>query len=218
VAVASSVAVLGVIANGFALRDSARGIRAASDEALGRYSAFELERSRIDPAFTPNVFLPTAGNYFAAADAYGRVGLGPDALDEASESVREAADRTLKSALGLRLTRASRARAEPSASAPQVSAGADVASRPSAGCLELSSPDEAQAAITVPPGGRLAIGAPAGAGTTAYVRRFADAVDAALPWPQGARAALLKTPRDRAPAPWTVVINVPDSLRVCVAG
>ncbi len=60
---AITVLALGLWANVAKLEDAGSNLRADSALARGQYSAYDLERDRVAPSYTPNPFLPTAGNY-----------------------------------------------------------------------------------------------------------------------------------------------------------
>jgi hypothetical protein len=100
---ASVVLLLGLASNVVKLHDAGADLRESSALARGEYSAYDLERARVDPGYAPNPFFPTAGDYLAAASAFGSIGLTPDELAGASEATRASADRALVGGLGIGL-------------------------------------------------------------------------------------------------------------------
>ena len=103
---ATGVLLLGLASNVAKLHDAGATLRASSTLARGEYSAYDLERDRVSPDYAPSAFFPTAGDYLAAADAYGSMGLTPGELAHASRETRASADRTLVGGLGIGLERA----------------------------------------------------------------------------------------------------------------
>ncbi len=219
VAAAAGVVLAAALAgNLVALRDSGDALRSASDEALGQYSAYDLDGRAMDSSYAPNPFQPTVANYLAAAGAWGGVGLSPDELASASNPVRAAADRALVGGLGVRLRPAPEGPDGAMGSRPAVRANEALHVRSGSGCVELSraAKDGAtpQALVTLPRGGA-SIRAPDAKGTPVYAYRFASSTDVALPWPGGSRDASLDLPIDSSTTPWRVLITVGEPLRIC---
>ena len=106
---ATGVLVLGLWSNVRKLDDASSILRARSMIAQGQYSAYDLERGRLRPTYTPNQFSQRAGNYLSAAAAYGSMASLRRAR-KASQLERASADRALVGALGLELRPARRRR------------------------------------------------------------------------------------------------------------
>ena len=181
---------LGLWSNVGKLSDASSAARANSTVAEGRYSAYDLERDRLDPSYTPNSFLPTAGNYLSAATAYGSMGLSPSELSGAAQAARVAADQALAGSLGLALTPA------PSG-------------RPPRSCVRGRNFAE----LELPAGGAWIGGDGLGDGTFT-LGRFADAPSARLMAPAG-DATTLRIPRDGADVPWRLQIASRNPVTVC---
>ena len=94
---------LGIWANVDELSDASRDVRSVSTDARGQFSAYEIERPRIDRSFVPNAFFPNAGDYLDASAAYGAIGRSASALPEEPLAVRTVADATMSGALGIKL-------------------------------------------------------------------------------------------------------------------
>jgi hypothetical protein len=157
----------------------------------GQYSAFDLERSRLNPAFRPNLFVPTAGDYLSATAAYGSVGLPPNELAGAPELVRASADRTLVAALGLQLKPAPAPRTGSCRREPL--------------SFELELPGGAGAWFE---GDRLGE-------ATFTLRRFATVPSARLTPEASAGSAALRMPRDGAGLPWRLRVTSDNLVTVC---
>jgi hypothetical protein len=188
---ATVVLLLGLWSNVAELDDASSTVRTSSIISRGQYSAFDLERGRLNPAFRPNPFAPTAGDYLRAAAAYGAVGLPPDELAGAPELEQASADRTLVAALGLRLSRAPAPRRVSCRRSPQV--------------FELKLPGGARAWFE---GDRLGE-------ATFTLRRFATIPSARLTPEAGAGSAALRIARDGVNVPWRLQVASDSPVMVC---
>jgi hypothetical protein len=186
---ATGVMLLGVWSNVAMLDDASSRIRAGSMIARGEYSAYDLERGRLRPSYTPHLFLPSAGSYLSAAAAFGSIGLSPEKLARASQLERASADRALVGALGLSLTPAPRAHG---------------------GCVQPP-----LAGLDLPPGGAW-IGGRGLGDATFTLGRFADPpVTRLTPQPGVASRAVLRIPSDSAGVPWKLQIASRNTITVC---
>jgi hypothetical protein len=189
---ATGVLLLGLWSNVDKLSDASSTVRANSRIARGQYSAYDLERGRLRSSYTPNQFLPTAGNYLAAATAYGSMGLSPSELSRAPQVTRAAADRALVGSLGLSLV-----------PAPHAQPGRGCAAQPALAELDL------------PPGGAWIEGDQLG-GATFTLGRFAEPPVTPLTPPPGAGTeAVLRIPPDGAGVPWRLQIASRKPVTVC---
>lgn len=227
----TAVLLLGLWSNVAKFDHAGSTLRANSTIARGQYSAYDLERDRLRPGYTPNAFFPTAGNYLAAADAYGSMGLSPTELAQAPLPTRASADRALVGALGLELRPASGA-TPARGPRPRVVKLLEGKAAGHGGCVELR---PAQGAETLNPS---SIGAPGGAEPPlaelelpaggAWLRgghldqaaftlgRFADLPVAQLGPPEGnGNGATLRIPRDGADLPWRLEIASRKPVTVC---
>ena len=213
---AAVVLLLGLWSNVAQLDDASSTLRASSALARGQYSAYDLERDRVAPTYMPNPFLPTAGNYLAAATAYGSMGFPPAELATASSTVRVSADLALIGALGLELQPAPAATGT-NGQPPGVVR--DLGGRPTSrgGCVELrpghagpTAPPVATppplAELALPPGGAR-IGGNDLEAAAFRLGRFADPPVVQLgPPSKNSRAAVLRIPADRAGAQWRLQV------------
>ena len=188
---ATGVLLLGLTSNVAKLQDAGSAARTSSAVARGQFSAYDLERGRLLPSYAPNAFFPTAGNYLAAAGAYGSIGLAPSELAQASQLERASADRALVGSLGLGL---SAARSVPAARS----------------CKSVRSLAE----LELPAGGA-SIGGDGLADATFTLGRFADTPVARLAPQAGTQAAALRIPRDGAGIPWRLQVASPKPVTVC---
>jgi hypothetical protein len=225
------VLALGLASNVAKLHDAGAALRANSTLARGEYSAYDLEHDRLGSSdYAPSPFFPTAGNYLAAADAFGSIGLSPGELADASQTTRASADRALVGALGLALESAPTA-APARGPRPQVVKllGGTAAGRD--GCLALRPARAGQPAI--PPAQAAApplaeLGLPArgvwiGGGDLAMARltigRFANPPVTQPKEPAGnPRAVVLRIPPDAANIPWRLQVASRKPLTVCGLG
>jgi hypothetical protein len=226
----TAVLLLGTWSNVAKLEDAGHALRATSTVARGQYSAYDLERDRLRPSYTPSAFFPTAGNYLAAADAYGSIGLSPPELAGASPAIRAATDRALVGALGLGLRPATGSAPDGSRRPRIVKALAGTAAG-RRGCVELRPPRGNAASPPVPgapaPARPLAMlelpagGAWIGGGDLTpgdlVLGRFADPPVVALgSVPAGhGRATVLRLPPDRVGQPWTLLVASREPVAVC---
>ncbi len=97
------VLALGLVYNINQLRDGAATARAESKAAVGQYTDYEFAGTALRRGYQPNSFSPTAGDYAAAAAAYGSAADSPAELEQASVPVRRAADAALAGSLGIAL-------------------------------------------------------------------------------------------------------------------
>jgi uncharacterized protein (TIGR03382 family) len=153
-----------------------------------------------DVAFAFVSYIPIHGGgaaerYFRAADRYGDVGYSVPSLRGQAEPVRALADKALVAALGLKLARGSR-------------------STPRGACRPVAA-QGATTTFALPTGAGVLL---EGATGPVQVRRFASASAVAIGAPQPGQPAVLRLPRDRAPAvPWTVTVPG-TAVRVCAMG
>jgi hypothetical protein len=188
---ATGVLVLGLWSNVAKLQDAGEAARTNSAIFQGQFSAYELERARLMPSYAPNPFFPTAGDYLAAAGAYGSIGLPPRELGQASQLVRASADRAMVGSLGLGLSAARPGRATP----------------PCKSVRRL-------AELELPAGGAL-IGGGGLADATFTLGRFADVPVARLPPAPVTETAALRIPRDGARIPWRLRVASLKPVSVC---
>jgi hypothetical protein len=173
-------------ANLYRLQLGASFFRQYSDTQRAQLTAMEVARPHIDPAFVLKSFLAPvpAGPYLAAVDRNGSPAYTPSALAAQPESVREAADSTLASALGLRLRRpASAVRA--------------------AHCRRLAPSPTRQPLFLARPPGILLSARVAGPVT---VGRFADQPTVSVGSTRAGKLVALAIPRDALRAPWYVAL------------
>jgi hypothetical protein len=189
---ATGVLLLGVWSNVAKLDDASSRVRMSSTIARGEYSAYDLERGRLRPSYTPHPLLPSAGTYLSAAAAYGSVGLVPSELARASQLERASADRALVGALGLKMRPAAATPARRCAAQPPL------------------------AELALPPGG-VWIGGDHLGDATFTLGRFADAPVARLAPQAGSDALALRIPPDGAGVPWKLWIASPKPVAVCGA-
>ncbi len=178
-----------LLANISGLSQAGGDLRALSNSALGQYSAYELDRARIDPDYGSSPLLPTAGNYLTAADTFGNVGLDAATLPRAPDAVRGAADRALAGGLGLQL-------------------------RPATNCSRAGPAVPPGSAVPLPVGGATVDpqGEPP---AVVYLLRFSDGPAVSLVWPDGSPAALLRVPAHDAPTPWRLLSGAGSPIRLC---
>ena len=100
---AAVVLALGLAYNLDQLGDGGTEARATSLDALGEYSAYELAGPRLDEAYKPGEFAPSAGDYVDAAAAYGSAADSPAELAQAPLEARQSADAALAGSLGIAL-------------------------------------------------------------------------------------------------------------------
>ena len=105
---------LAVVSNLNYLDRSAQSYEQTSDLIKADLGAVEIARDTVDPAFVLTEQLAgtayvhvAAGNYLTAADEFGSPADTPAEIAAAPEPAREAADRVLAGALGLRVSPAS---------------------------------------------------------------------------------------------------------------
>lgn len=172
------------------LRQGGAWLRSYSASARATFTAIELARDRVDPAFIPSsgvaFFMGVeAGRYLAAVDRIGSPAFTPAELQGQPETVRGSADSVLAPALGVKVTplaagetgrHCNRLRA--------TGAGAVSFLVGSPGAL-LRSPAPAQVAV-----GRFATGAPVPAGSLS-----------------AHRPAVLPIAADRSPRPWHATVT-----------
>jgi hypothetical protein len=156
--------------------------------ARGEYSAYDLERGRVRPGYTPHPLFPSAGSYLSAAAAYGSIGLPPSELARTSQLERASADRALVGVLGLRLRPAPRAHG---------------------GCVQPPLTE-----VDLPPGGAWIGGRDLGDATFA-LGRFADPPVRQLTPQPGIASAVLRIPPDGADVPWRLQIASRKTVEVC---
>lgn len=226
---ATAVLLLGLWSNVAKLDDASSSLRASSTLAEGEYSAYDLERDRVDPSYTPSPFLPTAGNYLAAADAYGSMGLAPNELATASQTVRAYADLALVGALGL-APRAAPGSTPAPGRPPRVVKLLSGTAATNGGCVALRPAESAQlpapssaapppplAELEVPAGGAWIRGHDLG-GATLRIARFADPPVAKLRPLVGNSAAVLRIPPNRIEVPWRLQVDSSRAITVCGPG
>jgi hypothetical protein len=227
-AVAITILGLGIWANVVKLDDAGSKLRADSALARGQYSAYDLEHDRVDPSYTPNPFLPTAGNYLAATAAFGSMGLPPTELATASPTVRVYADLALIGALGLDLEPARDSKAA-TGRPPRLVRDLGGRAATHGGCVELRPPRATATApsvaeppplaeLALPPGGAWLAGDHLQAAAF-KLARFADPPAARLkPFAGVGEAAVLRIPADRAGVPWRLQVAAFRSVTVCGLG
>jgi hypothetical protein len=133
--------------------------------------------------------------YLRASDRYGRLGYSVAELRGQVEPVRVLTDKTLVAALGLKLGPASPA-------------------TPRGTCRAVAA-QGATTTFALPAGAAVLL---EGATGPVQVRRFASASAVPIGAPQSGQPAVLRLPRDRAPAvPWTVTVPG-TAVRVCASG
>jgi hypothetical protein len=186
------------------LRDGAALFRDYSSRTRAQLAMLELARDRVDPYFDadevganipPNS--PDAGAYLAGVDRYGSPAFPLAEVARQSDSVRQAADQVLASALELQLV--------PSHSG----------ARSGEACRHIRS-SEAGEPITfeVPTGGarmRVRAAAPA----SVAVGRFATSQSAELGDLSPGEQATLRIPPDSSPTPWRASATDARSVTVC---
>jgi hypothetical protein len=179
-------------------REGGAWLRSYSASARADFTAIELARGHVDPAFAPSSGLAfflgvKAGQYLAAVDRIGSPAFTPAELQGQSEAVRSGADSVLATALGVKVTPP--AAGETGRHCHQLGATGAAAVgllvRPP-GAL-LRSPAPAQVAV-----GRFGTGAPVQAGS------LTANVPAALP-----------IPADKSPQPWHVTVATAQQVTVC---
>lgn len=213
---------LAALANIGALDTFGGSLRANSDENRAELAALELIRQRVDPRFfvegtdpvtsIPDLVIP-AGQYFAAADAYGSAAMSLARLRSSPDYVRKAADAELIQALGL----AARAPSGPlqvgSALSPGAAAGLDT--QVQGPCLRvIPRQPGATLELTLPPGG-FSVRPDPGAPPTLTLFRFAGSGVSPLPSPVPARTQVVAIPPDRSSVPWRLQLFLAAPLTLC---
>ncbi len=226
---ASVVLLLGLASNVAKLHDAGTALREGSALAQGEYSAYDLEGDRVDPDYAPSPFFPTAGDYLAAAAAYGSIGLPPGELAGASGTTRASADRALLGGLGLGLepaaatppTRGPRPGIVKLQSGAATGRGGCVVLRPSSAGTPSTAPAGTVAAqpplaeVALPPGGAW-IGGDDLPNARLVIGKFADPPVTLLNPPRGgAHAVELRLPSDPAEPPWRLTIASRKPVTVC---
>jgi hypothetical protein len=205
VAIGAGVAAvaLAVVSNLNFLDQSAASYERTSDLIKADLGAVEIARDTVDPGFvltnaiagTPYVHV-AAGNYLTAVDEFGSPADTPEEIATAPEEAKLAADRVLASALGLRVTPASRAPA--GAACRAVDTGA------------------APPPIEVGPG-ELTISGLGPARAELRLRRFATQSFPIAAGEVGARPVSITIPPDRSDVPWRAQLSGRGRIRVCEA-
>ena len=195
VAALIALTVFSLGANLYRLQQGASFFRHYSDTQRAQLTAMEVARPHIDPAFILESCLAPvpAGPYLAAVDRNGSPADTPSELAAQPESVREAADSTLASALGLRLR----------PPAPGV--------RPTHCRRFAPSPGGEPLFAARPPG--ILLRARAAAPVT--VGRFADQPTVRVGSTSAERLVALPIPRDALHAPWYVAVANGRPVTVC---
>ena len=184
------------------LRDGAAQFREDySARAQAQFTALDLARGRVDPAFDPlaraadvSPVSSPAGIYYEAVDRYGSPAFTPGELRAQSETVRRTADRILVAALELGLD--------------------PPPPRTVSGCRRVA-PDTPESPLTlpVPEGGALI--RPLDAVASVSAGRFAEAPSVTLGELPAGAAATFKPPPDGSPADWHLAVAGADSVLVC---
>jgi hypothetical protein len=138
---ATAVLSLGLVYNLDKLRDGGATARTTSQKALGEYSAYEVAGRKLKTQYKPGPTVPPAGDYIAAADAYGSAADSPSELVAAPLPVRRSADVALVGSLGIEVRRASR-NAPAGSRAPKVSQVLSGQVVQSHGCVRLEPPPQ----------------------------------------------------------------------------
>jgi hypothetical protein len=214
--VASAVLLISLWPNIDRLHDGGRDYAAFSDRYRVAWSAAEIAGPSVKPEYRPDGVSPTAAEYLATVDDFGRGGYSPAALAERPEALRHAGDANLVAALGLELVPVGRAPRD--GPPPRVEGPTDVVT--SRGCVTVPEaagmPQRAFRSVvfTLPSGGAwLGLGATQGA--SVKLGRFADQPLVPLTLPAGARAAELRIPPDRASEPWRLLVGARGRITVC---
>jgi hypothetical protein len=181
------VAVLALGANLRRLSDGASFLRGYSTRQRAQLTALEVARPHLRPGFAvQEAFLAIkARPYLAAVDRNGSPAFTPSELAAQPEGIREAADTTLASAIGLGLGRP----------APGLRPG---------NCQRFaSSPTRALLFAARPPGILIRADVP----TAVSVSRFADQPTVSLGSTPAGKPSTLRIPRDALRAPWYVGVS-----------
>jgi hypothetical protein len=193
-----AIAAVSLATNIAHFREAGAWLRSYSAAARADFTAIELARGHVDPAFAPSSGLAfflgvKAGQYLAAVDRIGSPAFTPAELQGQSEALRGSADSVLAAALGVKVT--SPAAGETGRLCHQLTATRAAAVgfpvRPP-GAL-LRSPAPAKVAV-----GRFATGAPVQAGSLA-----------------ANSPAALQIPADRSPQPWHATVAPAQQVTVC---
>ncbi len=218
-----AVSFLALLPNLDALRDFGAFYRANSEENRAELTALEIARDQAVPGLVieaggitsgllADMVIP-ASEYYAAADAHGTPAMTLEELKDSSESVRQAADRELILAEGIRPRPASaESRNGGTLEAGPVTSG-ELSSEGQ--CVRLT-PVEGTTATTafVLPVGGFSFEAPPGAPPALALRRFGDQFSPLGP-PATEGPQAVRLPRDRAAAPWRLAVGATRPLKIC---
>jgi hypothetical protein len=214
--VASAVLLISLWPNIDRLHDGGRSFSGFSGQYRVEWSAAEIARPSVQPAFKPDQISADADEYLAAVRAFGPGGYSPDAIANRSEDLRTVADSNLATALGLTLA--------PAPAPPRGGPSPRVVDPPAnltsgGGCVTVPEAKDQAPLVTefiLPPAGAwLKVGAPTAAAVT--LRRFADRPSVRLA-PPPAGGAALRTPPDQAGRPWRLVVQAAGEVSVCGLG
>ena len=226
------LAAIGLSINLVIFNDESRRLRTVANGFIGLTSAFDLERTRLNRDYTPDVLLANAGDYLDASGAFGSIGDSPSQLARAAEPVRISADSHVIGSLGLRLAdgqrsgSASRAPPEPvritAGSAVRDdgcvllrprSDGAGASSGPASPTQQKEGGNRILATLRLPPGGAVILPQDPGH-TSAYLGRFGPPVTQLDADPM-ARTYSLRIPLDGSRMPWTLLISSIGEVTIC---
>lgn len=213
---------LATLANLGALDTFGRYFRANSDENRAELAALELIRDRVDPRFfvegtgpatsIPDLLIP-AGQYFAAADAYGSSAMSLARLRSSPDYVRKAADAELIQALGLTPRAPSGPLQVGGELSPGAAAGLDT--QVQAPCLRvIPRQPGATLEVTLPPGG-FSVRPDPGVPPTLTLSRFAGSGVIPLPSPVTAQTQAVTIPPDPSSVPWRLQLVAAAPLTLC---
>ena len=201
-AIAAVFSVLAVAAasNLISLRDDFRFRHANMPIIRGSFTALDISRETVDPAFQltdENSGYPFnsifAGQYLAAASEYGTLGYPADELASAPEPGRAAADRVLVAAAGIGLEPAGRGSAASGCERVRFESGS------------AAVPVGAEGISIEATGGPVAVG----------VRRFAQEASVPLGSVSAGDRAQLAIPADGSDQAWTAELSGAGTAEVC---
>jgi hypothetical protein len=208
--IGAALTLVAVLPNLAQLKDGADWLEEQSVLTRADTGALEISRRTVPPSFglgpelagTSSLFIVTAGKYFEAVDEHGSPAYSPEELAEAPEGGRRWADVVLSQALPLSTE------IEPGGFDPEGGAGS---------CTTVSPAVPAPAEGIALPAGATRIEVAPGPDANFKLRRFAAAE---FPVPTeavpGESTALLRIPRDRAPArQWHLQVEAQQPVRIC---
>jgi len=196
------VCVLSIAANLELLRAGERFLRNYSTVVRADLAMAELAGNRADPDFKPLRDAPLGefinapiSSHLVLVDEFGPIGFSPSELGAQDEPVREAADRVLANAYGLRLTKP--------ANPPPLESCRVVRPRRPSGPIVTELPAGGAAFLARGSGGAVSVG------------RFGSVGAAEVGGVSPGRTAVLPIPTDSAPQPWRAAMTGPSSIEVC---